>query len=248
MEGQKNTLEKKAKSKVATKKNIPIIAILIVSSCIALYAGVQLFTISQSNEDAKEYYATLRENVISKDKSIDFSKLKEENEDVIAWLSLQDVNDGYPVMRADNYSYYLDYLPNGTMNSNGALFFDIENESDLSEKLITIYGKDISNGSMFGFLKKYKKQGFYDRNPVIEICSENGTYEVQLLYGADISGKQWRDRGFTYGTNLKGLLSYAKSNTTFISNASYTDDDRFLVLSTCKSSFEGKRYFVIGVI
>jgi sortase B len=51
-----------------------------------------------------------------------------------------------------------------------------------------------------------------------------------------------------YEVNLEALLTYAASKTTFESTSEFTDEDRFVVLSTCSYEFDDARYIVIGVM
>jgi sortase B len=107
----------------------------------------------------------------------------------------------------------------------------------------------MKSGRMFGSLGGYKTQTYFDANPYLYIYTAQGeAYRLDLLYGCIIGAGQWRERAFMYKENRAALLAYAEKNTTFVSPASYTDDDRFVVLSTCSYEFDDARYVVIGVL
>ena len=180
--------------------------------------------------------------------AIDFEILKSLNKDAAAWLYCPGTAIDYPVMRADDYSYYLSHLPDGTQNANGALFIDFNSAPDFSDTLTVIYGHNMKSGSMFGSLKGYKEQGYFDENPYMYLYTEHNSYRIELLYGFLVGAGQWRDRAFMYKENLEALTAYGAHNTTFKSNAVYTEGDRVVALSTCSYEFENARFVVIGIL
>ena len=179
---------------------------------------------------------------------IDFAALRAMNQDSIAWLYCPDTVIDYPVMRAEDYNWYLHHLPDGTYNANGSLFLDYNNSSDFTGSLSVIYGHHMKSGKMFASLTNYKKQEYFDKHPYLFLYTEQENYRVELIYGCVVDAKEWRERAFMYESNLSSLLSFAAHNTTFTSNVSYKDGDRFLVLSTCSYEFDDARYIVLGVL
>ena len=179
---------------------------------------------------------------------IDFAALKAINSDAAAWLYCPDTPIDYPVMRADDYDYYLSHLADGTLKANGALFIDYNNASDFSERLTVIYGHHMKSGRMFGGLKGYKNQQYFEDHPVMYLNTENQDYRVDLIYGCVIGAGEWSEYAFMYEENLEALLAYAAENTTFRSGASYAEGDRIVALSTCSYEFDDARYVVLGVL
>lgn len=180
--------------------------------------------------------------------SIDFEMLQKVNADAAAWLYCPDTEIDYPVMRSDDYNWYLHHLPDGTYHANGTLFLDYNCPSDFSGRLNIIYGHHMKSGKMFGSLVRYKEQKYFEQHPSLYLYTEQGNYRIDLKYGCVIGADQWRDQAFMYTGNLEALLSYASSKTTFVSSTEYTDRDKFIVLSTCSYEFDDARYIVIGVL
>ena len=180
--------------------------------------------------------------------AIDFEALKAINKDAIGWLYCPDTVIDYPVMRADDYNWYLRHLPDGTYNANGSLFLDYNCKPDFSDRLSTIYGHNMNSGSMFASLTGYKEQAYFEEHPYMYLYTEQGNYRVELVYGCVVDANEWRERAFMFESNLSSLLSFAAYNTTFTSDRPYTDEDRFLVLSTCSYEFDDARFIVMGVL
>lgn len=179
---------------------------------------------------------------------IDFTALKEVSEDSVAWLYCPDTVIDYPVMKADDYSQYLRHLPDGTYNENGSLFLDYNCAPDFSGRLSIIYGHHMNSGKMFAPLVEYKKQEYYNEHPSMYLYTEQGNYRIDIVYGCVIGDGEWRKRAFMFDVNLDSLLNYAASETTFTSDVSYTENDKFIVLSTCSYEFDDARYIVIGAL
>ena len=179
---------------------------------------------------------------------IDFKVLELINSDAAAWLYSPGTVIDYPVMRADDYSYYLNHLPNGTVNANGSLFIDYNHEPDFSGRMTVIYGHHMKSGAMFGSLVGYKEQKYYDEHPYMLLYTAQGSYRADILYGFVIDAGQWSEQAFMYEENFDELLRYAAQNTTFKSETAYNKDDRFLVLSTCSYEFDDARYAIIATL
>lgn len=180
--------------------------------------------------------------------SIDFDALRQVNADAAAWLYCPDTPIDYPVMRADDYNWYLHHLPDGTYNANGSLFLDFNCPSDFSGNLSIIYGHNMQSGKMFGALTNYKKQAYFAQHPYMYLYTPEENYRIDLIYGCVVGAGEWRDRAFMFEVNLDALLSYAAYNTTFESGLSRAAGDRVIALSTCSYEFDDARYVVLGLL
>lgn len=239
--------------------------LLMASVCIMVFSGYKLRESLQIYAEGDQNYEQLQnqirhpESTVAFDSgavplvnippvSIDFKVLQKVNTDAAAWLYCPDTPIDYPVMRADDYNWYLHHLPDGTYHVNGTLFLDYNCPMDFSGRLSIIYGHHMKSGKMFGSLVRYKEQKYFEQHPFLYLYTEQGNYRIDLKYGCVIDATQWREQAFIYETNLEALLSYASSKTTFESSTEYTDRDKFIVLSTCSYEFDDARYIVIGVL
>ena len=187
-----------------------------------------------------------RMNIYIPEYEIDFEMLRTINGDATAWLYSPGTVIDYPVLKADDYYYYLNHLIDGTTNANGSLFIDYNNAPDFSDRLTVIYGHHMKSGSMFGSLVGYKDQQYYNEHPYMYLYTEQGNYRIDLMYGVVIGAGQWKEQAFMYEENLEALLEYAMNNTTFVSEVNTQEGDRIVVLSTCSYEFDEARYFVVG--
>ncbi|MCL2606270.1 MAG: class B sortase [Coriobacteriia bacterium] len=180
-------------------------------------------------------------------KGIDWDALWEINEDTIGWLYSPNTPIDYPVMRADDYTFYLSRLPDRSFNANGSLFLDYNHNPDFSSSISVIYGHHMRSGSMFGTLENYRSQSFFDDHPVMYLYTPEQNFRIDLMYGFVVAEHQWRARAFMFYPNLPSLREYAAENTTFNSDVTFEEGDRMIALSTCSYDFDGARYVVLGI-
>ena len=256
--------KRKAKQN-AGRKGAALVAVLALFIGIgaAAYSGSQLLETKKAWQEADAAYESISGRVkVSAETAfqtsvkspaipvpkldIDFEALKVINSDAAAWLYCPGTVIDYPVMEADDYSYYLSHLPDGTHNANGTLFIDYNCAPDFSGRLTVVYGHHMKSGRMFGSIVGYKDQGYYDEHPYMYLYTESGNYRIDLMYGCVIGAGQWRERAFMYEENTDALIAYAAHNTTFASGAGYEEGDRIIALSTCSYEFDNARYVVVG--
>jgi len=252
--------------------------VLLAAMGVMAYAGNQLIKTDQMYREGDTVYESLSEKVRSgvkadglppqentgaggldkegpdtalvfiPDAGINYETLKAISGNTAAWLYCPNTVIDYPVMKADDYSYYLSHLPDGTQNANGSLFIDYNTPADFSGRLTVIYGHNMKSKKMFGSLTGYRNQEYYEEHPVMYLYTEKGDYRIELIYGFVIGAGQWRARAFMYGVNTGELLNYAAHHTTFESGVQYEDGDRIAALSTCSYEFDDARYVVLGVL
>ena len=137
-------------------------------------------TPNDNNDNAQE-----NENILPI--SVDFSVLKQENEDIVGWLYLEDSPINYPVVQSNDNDYYLRRLVNGEYNIAGSLFMDYRNDSNLEDDNTIIYGHNMKNNTMFGSLQEYKSQDYYDNHKVMYYFTSEKNYIIELFTGYTIS-------------------------------------------------------------
>jgi len=117
-----------------------------------------------------------------------FRPLRQQNRDIVAWLTIDGVVDE-PVFQRDN-SYYLTHDATGKKNPTGALFLDENCDLRTVPMQILIHGHNMKEGAMFGSLKKYKVKdaAFYREHPYIHLDTlyESATYVIFAVADVNI--------------------------------------------------------------
>ena len=226
-----------------------LIAIVVCAVCVSgIIISFEQIRINNSVIDAaRDYYASLAKEV-HVENTPDLSKVMQINDKATSWITSLDGLIDYPVIDADYYGDYLNILPDSSANACGSLFLDVQSKSDFSGRLNIVYGKIIKEDLMLGSITGYKKQSYFDENPSMLFFTDFGRYRIELIYGCEITGEEWRNRGFSYEHNIDVLLGYASSNSMFVSDKEYGEDEKIFVLSQVDNDFMGKRFFLVGIM
>lgn len=95
--------------------------------------------------------------------SVNFDGLKSINNSCFGWISVNNTNISYPVVKYTNNEYYLNHSFDHSTNSAGWIYSDYRNSCDGFDKNLIIYGHNRKDGTMF--------------NPINEICLDENWYK-----------------------------------------------------------------------
>jgi len=243
-------------------KRIFLWILLLASLAVLGWSGFRYYEIQQIYNSQQVAYDHIRDLAVTDGepsdrdaeleippRDIDWDALhREVNEDIIGWIYSPGTPIDYPVMRADDYSFFLSRLPDGTFNANGSIFLDFNHSPDFSDDISVIYGHHMRSGAMFGTLNDYRQQSAFDERPHMFLYTPHRNYRVDLMYGFVVAERQWRQRAFMFEENIPSLLAFGAENTTFRSPVTHQPGDRILAMSTCEYDFDDARYVLLGIL
>ncbi|MDD3335783.1 MAG: class B sortase [Eubacteriales bacterium] len=181
-----------------------------------------------------------------------FQKLRQQNKEIVGWLTIDGVLDE-PVLQRDN-EYYLTHDVTGKENITGALFLDEScNLREVPHNII-IHGHNMKEGAMFGSLKKYKvkDETFYKEHPYITFNTlyEEAQYVIFAVSEVDIRFSNhyylpfWQYSEFWSKDEFTRFINPLRSYSHFQSQVDVKPGDRLLTLATCSGDDENKRLLV----
>ena len=178
---------------------------------------------------------------------VDFEKLKQENEDIIGWIYCEGTKINYPIIQGEDNQYYLYRSHTGAYNSNGCIFMDFRNLADFTDHNNIIYGHNMQQDLMFGSLKYYRDQAYYEEHPVFWILTPDKAFQVDLIAGLVTPSDSDTYELFSYTEDLQERLEYALSKSTFdAGDVDIQSIEHVVTLSTCTYEYATARYVVIG--
>lgn len=175
---------------------------------------------------------------------IDFVGLKEINPDIVAWLTIPGTPVDYPVLKNpyDDYYLYRDYI--GQYQYTGSVFMRACVAEDFLGEHTILYGHNMRDGQMFGFLQNYRDVSCFQSHPYFYIYLPG---EEEALKWQVYSAYECPDATRTYRTifeNEKDYQRWLDMTLRLGTSAAVLDpDDRVLTLSTCTVS--GAERFVV---
>ena len=188
---RKDNLTMRRKKNKRYKKVILNIIIYMILLFVLIYSVIKIFKWYNDKTNNNKIAEQIKSTVIVEDKNeeeytVDFKKLKEQNNETVAWIKVNNTNVEYPVLRATNNSFYLNHSFDKSKNSAGWIFADYRNKFDGTDKNIIIYGHNMRDDSMFGSLKNILNSAWYDNeeNTNITLYTENekSIYKVFSIY------------------------------------------------------------------
>jgi len=178
---------------------------------------------------------------------VNFDELSEEFRGLAAWLFQEGTIIDYPVMQWTNNSHFLNRLPDGSSHRNGALFIDSRNKPDFSDKNTLIYGHNMRSGDMFGGLRQYYNQAYYEANQIMYLFTPDRDYMLVIFAGYLLDSAVevppiWFGGEGTFQAHVREI----KRRSLFRSDVEVSDDDRIVSLCTCNSAFTNARLILVG--
>jgi sortase B len=178
-----------------------------------------------------------------------------DNPDLVGILEVVGTDINYPVMQTINDpEYYLRRDFYGDESTAGTLFVDYRCDIVNPTTNTIIYGHNMRSGTMFGGLKRYLKQDYYQSHKTIifKTLYEEQEYEIvgvglsEVGYDDDDNYKYYDFINAVTGSELQEFLNAIQSLSVYDETIDISATDKILTLSTCNSYTEDGRMFVVA--
>ncbi len=236
----------KKKLKVKKLNWITIILIIIIAFSV-FQIIIWLLENNKTSNLMEEVNENVKEIIINDKKilDIDFDKLLEINDDIKAYIDIDNTKVSYPVTQKQDNDYYLYKSLDKKYSDAGWIFADYKNEIDGLDKNLVIYGHDRKDNSMFGSLDAYLEETFYNENKIIEFITPTTFYEYEIysVYTIDVE-EYYITTNFTDETYLE-FLDIVSKRSIYEVDGSLDINTKTITLSTCYEG-EEKRLVIHG--
>lgn len=172
------------------------------------------------------------------------------NGDTIAWVRVQGTNVNYAVTKKGENDgandYYINHDFYNRYSAAGHVFMDFrarfgEKDSEQSD-VITLYGHNQANNTMFGSLRYYKTNYyFYEQYPIIELSSLYRDYQYKIFSFMIVDGSEhtdfdyWNYVEFSNQEEYETFMAKLAKHQLIQTNVDVKYTDKLLMLSTCNS-------------
>lgn len=184
-----------------------------------------------------------------------YRELSDQYPELFGWLTIPDTRINYPVMQsATEKDYYLHHSYEGRPDDEGALFVDPASVGYPMDDNIVVYGHNMKNGHLFGELKNYSVESYFQNNREIlfDTLYETSHYEVVTVVQTHI--KSEAEDGFryyqffNYGTQeeFQACVDFIQENQIYDVENKLQYGDKLLMLSTCDYAQDNGRFVVIA--
>ncbi len=174
---------------------------------------------------------------------VDFDSLREKNGDTVGYLSVNNTDINYVVVKGKDNSYYLRHNFNKDYNVGGWIFADYRNKLDGTDRNTIIYGHNMTDGSMFGSLSNILsgKWNSNSNNFQIVFITEDDmyTYQVFSIYTVKSEDYYIQTR-FDDDLQFEKFLDTIKKRSVRYFDVELKKTDNILTLSTCTNYNDGR--------
>lgn len=184
----------------------------------------------------------------------EYQVLVDWNPDFVGWLEIENTAINYPVVQtAEDPEYYLYRHFDGDKNSRGCLFAEATCDVALSDN-VTVYGHNMTDGTMFADLLRYADPAFLDSHPLIRFDSrrEHRSYRIFAVFRTTaIAGEGFEYHKFTDARNeadFNAFIDHILAISLYPTDITPQYGDQVLCLSTCESYEDHERFVVAAVL
>lgn len=180
--------------------------------------------------------------------NVDFEGLLELNKDCVGWIYHPDDTAGidFPVMQGRTNQDYLHQLITKKLNAGGSIFMDWQNKRDMTNYNTILYGHAMADGSMFGQLKRYWNQAYYEKYPYLYFSTPTQNYRLEII-GCITRHISDREPYAFFNTveELHAYLEKVVEESVIDSATDIYNVEKIMTLSTCSHEYGGARWLVI---
>ncbi len=183
----------------------------------------------------------------------EYQRFYDLNEDFVGWIKVEGTDIDYPVLQnRENPEFYLSHNFFEKEDRCGAIFLDGATNIYPKDKNIVLYGHNMSDGSMFGELKKYKDKAFFEGHPGFGFNTlyEKSTYQIAAVLVTDVSdtGDFCYFNFYNYDDQeFQKYMDFISQNRLYDTGYQFVYGESFVMLSTCDGHDTDNRLVVVGV-
>ena len=156
--------------------NIILLSVSILFLCVGIYALIDNHLVVKEADIPD----SLKKLAMADQAYPDIRELQKTNEDIVAWLTLDDTPIDYPITQSKDNAKYLTVDYKGEHSIAGNPFVDHRNDF-LNDNYTVIYGHRMNRNKMFGSLVEYVDSSYLQKHRRGTITTTKGTFELEVI-------------------------------------------------------------------
>ena len=163
--------------------------------------------------------------------------------DALGWLYIPDTVISYPILQSDDNEYYLSHAYDGSYLKAGSVFLDYRCEGRFRNPINIVYAHNMKNGSMFAQITRFKDDSFFESHKYGWLATPETVYRIDFF---SLAVADWHDSLYEGDTPISEWIPHICDKSAVSREMTYSDNDRFISLSTCSYEFENARNILTG--
>ena len=210
---------------------------------------------SSNNTVTKNNFSTDTGNIENEQQQL-YLSAKQENQEVIGWISIEGTDISYPLLQTIDNSYYLTHNYKNESSQYGSIF--LHKNSVLTNEFsnLIIYGHNMNDGSqMFSSLLNYTDKDFFNSHKTIKITTDTKEYVYSIfsvfkskVYNNDDTNvfRYYSYTDLTDQNKFNEYVSNCKKYQLYNTSSSAVYGNQIITLVTCEYSQDNGRLVVVG--
>lgn len=231
--------------------------VLIAAICVFVFSLYQLVIMLMPYYTGGKEYDEIQDLAIEADAdgtgfSVDFDALLAINPDTIAWIRFDEPSIiSYPVVKSADNEEYLTKTFSENDNKFGAIFLDMRNNSDFSDRNSIIYGHHLNvSPDMFSRLDEYADEAFCREHPDFYIYTPDGKVRTYTVFSAGKISAVSDNYTVEFETDeeFEQFLEQCCAESAYQVDVELNAQSQIITLSTCTNVRDDERFVVRGVL
>ncbi len=180
-----------------------------------------------------------------------YASVLAQNDDFVGWIRIPETRIDYPVVQTpDSPNYYLRRGFDKKYSYYGVPYVaEICTIDDCDNTII--YGHNMTNGSMFSDLQKYRSKEFWQGHRYVQFDTMEGfgVYEIIAVFKTAAGAKnEFKYYKFADGDEqaFADYVAECKSRSLYDTGVTAVEGDRLITLSTCEYSRDNGRMAIVA--
>lgn len=254
---QDRAMSKKKKQQKRARFNVASSVVLVVAVCVFVFSLYQLVSMLVPYYSGGKIYDEIKDLAITADEDgsgfqVDFDALMKENSDTVAWIRFDEpAIISYPVVKSADNNEYLTKTFTANDNKLGAIFMDMRNSSDFSDRNTFIYGHHLNvGGEMFSELLEYESESFCKEHPNFYIYTPDGHVRTYTVFSAGVVKDTADNYKIEYASDAEyeEYLKLCQDSSNYTVDVELNAQSQIVSLSTCTNVRDDERFLVQGVL
>lgn len=172
------------------------------------------------------------------------------NEDVVAWVTIDDTNIDHPVLQGEDNMEYVNKDVYKNFALSGSIFLDYRNKKDFTDPYSLLYGHHMDQGGMFGDVVLFENKDYFDKHRTGTLYLPDKTYNIEIFMCSKVDAY---DRLVFNPTSIatmdqrQALIDHARQ-TKLQERDIKIGNDKIIALSTCEKATTNGRTVILGVL
>lgn len=231
--------------------------VLIAAVCVFVFSLYQLVMMLVPYYTGGKEYDEIRDLAITADEdgsgfSVDFDALLAANPDTVAWIRFDEPSIiNYPVVKSADNEEYLTKTFTANDNKLGAIFMDMRNSSDFSDRNTIIYGHHLNvSPDMFSRLHLYEDEEFCQEHPYFYIYTPDGSVRTYTVFSAGVVSATAENYTVEFASDeeFEHYISVCRESSNYQVDVEINAESQIVSLSTCTGVNDDERFLLQGVL